>query len=253
MTDNFASFCDDFYLDMYVNTELELPTGRDTILAFFERIQKQYPTMGCFYRRESEYCLQEDRGTGRYRWVTLEAERIASGIINPSGFQDAYDQDKLVLELMPYMLSVNHLDIDSLDVTFAMDFDCQGSHDEVITEALLADTAFSCFSDLPNARPINCSPSVVIALSDDYRTQARCSIESKTKIYDPSDSEKEQDSEEAISLTFTVRQYPVPFEKFNPLKSFNYQCQLAEELMAAKVIPNFVKPLTDIISQKRLK
>jgi hypothetical protein len=253
MTDNFASFCDDFYLDMYVNTELELPTDRDTILAFFERIQKQFPTMGCFYRREGEYCLQEDKNTGRYRWVTLEADRIASGIINPSSFQEAYDQDKLVLELMPYMLSVSHLDIDSLDVTFAMDFDCQGSHDEVIAEAFLANTAFSCFLDLPSAKPINCSPSVVIALSDDYRTQARCSIESKTRIFDPGDSDKEQDSDEAISLTFTVRQYPILSEKFDSLKSFDIQCRLAEELMVAKVIPNFVKPLADIISQKRLR
>ncbi len=41
---SYSSLCDDFYLDMYINTELELPTGRDTILSFFERIQKQFPS-----------------------------------------------------------------------------------------------------------------------------------------------------------------------------------------------------------------
>jgi hypothetical protein len=70
MSNAYSSLCDDFYLDMYVNTELELPTQRDTILAFFERIQKQFGSMGCFYRREdNEYCLEEDRSAGRYRWV----------------------------------------------------------------------------------------------------------------------------------------------------------------------------------------
>jgi len=32
MSNAYSSLCDDFYLDMYVNTELELPTQRDTVL-----------------------------------------------------------------------------------------------------------------------------------------------------------------------------------------------------------------------------
>ncbi len=155
MSNSYSSLCDDFYLDMYINTELDLPTQRDTILAFFERIQKRFPSMGCFYRRENnEYCLEEDRNAGQYRWITLEIDRIGSGVVNPSSFEEAYDQHKLVLELIPYMLSVNHLDIDSLDVTFAMDFDYIGSHDEVIAEALFGSTAFNCLLDLPSARAI---------------------------------------------------------------------------------------------------
>ncbi len=248
---SFSSLCDDFYLDMYINTELDLPTERDTILSFFERIRKQFPSMGCFFRREkNEYCLEEDRGHGQYRWVCLETDRIGSGVVNPSYFEMAYDQDKLVLELVPYMLSVNHLDIDSLDVTLAMDFDCSGSHDEVIAEALLAQSAFNCLLDLPGARPIGCSPAIVVALSDDECTQARISIESKTNVYGP--KRKEQAVDEAISLSFTVRQYPGTNEKFDSLKSFEYQCRLAEELMAEKVVPNFVLPLTETIAQKRL-
>jgi len=130
---SYSSLCDDFYLDMSVNTELDLPTERDTILSFFERIRKQFPSMGCFYRRgNSEYCLEEDRNLGQYRWVSLEMDRISSGVVNPSDFEMAYRQDRLVLELIPYMLSVSPLDIDSLDLTFAMDFDYAGSHDEVI-------------------------------------------------------------------------------------------------------------------------
>jgi hypothetical protein len=211
--------CDDFYLDMSINTELDLPVQRDTILTFFERIQKQFPSMGCFYRRENnEYCLEEDRNSGQYRWVSLEIDRIGSGVVNPSSFEEAYNQDRLILELIPYMLGVNHLDIDSLDVTFAMDFDYAGSHDEVIAEALLAQSAFNGFLDLPSARAINFSPSMVVALSEDCRTQARINVESKTSIAE--DRKQRQSSDEAISLSFTIRQYPKTTEKFDALKSF---------------------------------
>ena len=252
MSCNYSSFCDDFYIDMYVNTELDLPTQRDTILAFFERIQRQFPSMVCFYRRESnEYCLEEDRRTGHYRWIALETDRISSGVVNPASFEDAYNQDRLVLELIPYMLGVNHLDIDSIDVTFAMDFDYEGNHDEVIAEALFAQSAFNCLLDLPCARAIGFSPNVVVAISEDCHTQARISVESKTSIYEP--RKKEQVVDDAISLSFTIRQYPSSTEKFDALKSFEYQCRLAEELMAEKIIPNFVHPLTSVIAQKRLR
>jgi hypothetical protein len=248
---SYSSLCDDFYLDMYINTELDLPTQRDTVLAFFERIQKQFPSMGRFYRRESnEYCLEEDRNLGQYRWISLEIDRISSGVVNPSDFEMAYCQDRLVLELVPYMLSVNHLDINSLDVTVALDFDYAGSHDEIISEALFAQSAFNCLLDLPGARAIGFSPAVVVALSNDCRTQARISIESKTSVYEP--GKKGHVTDEAISLSFTIRQYPTTTEKFDTLKSFEYQCRLSQELMAEQIIPNFVQPLTELIAQKRL-
>ena len=57
---------------MCVNTELELPSQRDTILTFFERMQKQFPSMGNFSRRNNnDCCLQGDRNSGRYRWVSI--------------------------------------------------------------------------------------------------------------------------------------------------------------------------------------
>ncbi|MGD8787684.1 MAG: hypothetical protein PVJ60_09690 [Phycisphaerales bacterium] len=248
---SYSSLCDDFYIDMYINTELDLPTGRDTILSFFERIQKQFPSMGRFYRRESnEYYLEEDRNSGQYRWVSLEVDRIGSGAANPPDFEMAYGKDRLILELIPYMLGVNHLDIDSLDVAFTMDFDCAGSHDEVIAEALLTRSAFDCLLDSNDARCISFSPALVIALSDDDYTQGRISIESKTSVYEP--KKKRRVTDEAISLSFTVRQYPPINMKFDPLESFERQCQLAEELMTEKIVPNFVQPLTEVIAQKRL-
>ena len=251
MANVYSSLCDDFYLDTFVNTELDLSIQSDTVLAFFERVQKQYPTMGCFTRRENnEYSLEEERNSGQYRWVSLELDRVGSGIVNPADLAEVYTQNKFVLDLVPYMLGISHLDVDSLDVAYGMDFYCTGSHDQVIAEAL-GSGAFNCLLDLPSAKAIDYSPSIVVALSDDCRTQARINVESRTSIFDP-DKQPAQPLEEAISLSFTIRQYPLNAGRFDMMQSFERQCRLAEELMADKIIPNLVHPLINVIAQKRL-
>lgn len=247
---SFGSLCDDFYTDMYINTELDLPTQRDTILAFFERVQKQYPTMGCFYRHENnEYCLEEDRRIGQYRWVALEVDRVSSGVVNPAELEVAYSQHRLILDLVPYMLGINSLDIDSLDVTFAMDFDFLGNHNEIIAEALFGSSAFNCLLDSPDTAAVGFSPSMIVALSQDQCTQARISVESKTSVYEP--DQKQDDPDHAISLSLTIRQYRRNNRIFDPVKSFEHQCCLVEEIMTEKIVPNFVRPLTETIAQRR--
>jgi hypothetical protein len=227
-----------------------LPAERDTILTFFERIQRQFPSMGRFLRREkNDYYLEEDHGAGNYRWVSLEGDRIGAGVANPSDFEEAYALDKLVLELMPYMLGVSPLDVDSLDLSFVMDFDCAGNHDEVIAEALFGASAFGALADWPGGKPIVFSPAMVVALSHDERAQARVGLESKTSVYEP--GEKERDRDQAISLSVTVRQYPGTNERFDPVASFHRQCALAEELMSEKIVRYFVQPLTEVIAQRR--
>jgi hypothetical protein len=251
MSGDVSSFCDDFYLDMCVNTELELPEQRDTILAFFERIQKQYPEMGRLSRRNhSEYYLESPQNTGRYRWVCVDSDRLASGMVNPDRYEDAYTQHRFILELAPYMLSLSHLDISSLDVTVTMDFDCPDNHDEVISEALLAGSAFSCLWETPGARPIVVNPVVIVGLNEDCCTQARISIESKTSIYDPRKGKDQTD--QAISLSFTIRQYPQAEVKFDAVRSFRDQCRLLEALLEEKIVPHFVRPLINTIAHRRL-
>lgn len=250
MDNSFNSFCDAFYVDMNVNTELELPSERDTVLTFFERIQKQFPTMGNFCRRDSgDFCLQEERDGEKYRWVSLEVDRICCGCANPRNLQDAYSLQSAVLELAPYMLGLSHLDIDSLDVTFTMDFDYQGNHDEVVADALFGSSAFNSLLELPGTKPIGYSPTIVVALSPDCRTQARIAVEARTNVYEVRSGKYKED--EPISLYFTIRRYPKPNAKFEAKQSFVQQCALAEALMAEKIITDFVKPLTNAIAQRR--
>lgn len=250
MTNSFGSFCDDLFIDMSINTQLELPSGRDTILTFFERLQKQFPKMSDFTRRDNgEYVLEQQDQGQRTRWVGLEVDRIVAGCADPKETDQAYELHHQVLELIPYMLGVSPLDIDSMDVTFAMDFDYQGNHDEVIADALLAGSSFGSLLDMPHARSVNCCPSVIVALSQDRRLQGRIAVESRSTAFDVRSDKIKTD--EPITLYFTVRRYPQPGPDFDTLAAYKEQCGIAEEMMFEKILPNFVQPLNSAIAQRR--
>ena len=120
---HYASLCDDFYVNMNLGTEMELPANRETVLHFFERIQKTYPTMRNFYCRErGDFILEEDKDQGAYRWCTIEPRRVCSGQVNPDSIDAAMEQHKLILELAPYMLSVSPLDCEALDLLVRLRF-----------------------------------------------------------------------------------------------------------------------------------
>lgn len=250
MFEDYSNICDDFSVEMYLNTELELPKQRDTVLTFFERIGKQFPAMGDFYHRNKGFCLEEEREDGQQFWVGLESDRVGAGVVNPADAEEACQLQRLVLELAPYMLGISRLDIGSLDVTFGMDFEYRGNHDEVIAEALFSSSAFSCMLDVPGTKAISFSPTVLFSLSEDFRTQAKITIESKTSAFE--NRTQKYKSDEAISLFLTVRRYPDPGDNFDMLESFQSQLQMVDELMTEKIVPNFAKPLANVITQKRL-
>jgi len=247
---SYSPLCDGFCLDMSIGTELDLPSERDTVLTFFERIKKQFPAMGNFHRRDNgDFSLSEDRHGERYRWVALEIDRICSACADPTDLDDAYNLHSLVLEIAPYMLGLSPLDVSWLDIIFTMDFDYKGNHNEVIADVFFNSTAFNSIIDLPGAKAMGCSPTLLVALSDDCRLQARIGIASRTTVYDVRNQNYKAD--EPISLYCTIRRYPDPDTNFDIAGSFGEQSRIAHQLMDERIIPNFVKPLTNAIAQRR--
>ena len=58
----YTSLCDDFGVYVYMNTKMELPRRRETVLHFFDSLQKIFPKMTDFDCRETgEFVLEEDR------------------------------------------------------------------------------------------------------------------------------------------------------------------------------------------------
>src|SRR5438270_2760389 len=119
----YSSLCDDFGVYVYVNTKMNLPSSRETVLHFFDRLRKSMPTLTDFDCRENgEFVLEEDREQGSYRWVTLETRRLCTGYVNPPGLEAADAHHEHVLETAPYHLDFSQLDCEAMDVLFAFDF-----------------------------------------------------------------------------------------------------------------------------------
>ena len=244
----YDSLADDYYVNLNLNTEMQLPQGRETILGFFERVQKQYPTLRNFYTRENgDFVLEEDKDQGHQRWLSLEPRRICSGHVNPQNPDDAVEQHALVLQLVPYMLSVSPLDCEALDYMLGFDFSYRGNHDELVADALGTGSAFEGMIQAAGAKVLNFEPSITVGLDESCRIQARLMIETRTNAYQVRRGEYPEDQ---ISVYFTVRQYGSldagsSFE--NTLVRLREQ---SDELMQSYVIDHVLRPLAQAISTK---
>ena len=250
MSTSYGSLCDDFYINMRVNTELELPDDRNTILHFCDRIQKQYPTMNTFFQRDDGgFCLSEDSEAGNYKKVVIGADHVFSGAFNPASIEDVNDQNRFILDHMTYALGINHLDINNLEIMYAMDFDYEGNHDAVFAEALFKDTPLTNLLDMHEASPIGFAPSFLIGLTDDCRLQAKVSFESNTSAYNVRTGK--YDDCGSLSVYLTVRQYPVPSERFDCQSAYELQQHYCENLMNDKIIPNIITPIVGELAHRR--
>lgn len=244
----YNSLADDFFVNMNLNTEMALPGQRDTVLGFFERVQKTFPTMRNFYTRESgDFVLEEDKEQGHYRWISIESRRVCSGYVNPPDVESAMQQHRLVLELIPYMLTVSPLDCEALDFMTGFDFSFRGNHDALVAEALGTSSAFEGLADVEGSQVINYEPQITIALDAECRQQARLMIETRTNAYHVRRGDY---PEEQISVYFTVRQYG----SLEPGMTFEQTLEKLrianEQLLQARIIDHVLRPLAQAISAK---
>ncbi len=244
----YNSLCDDFFVNMNLSTEMELPTNRETILHFFERVQKTYPTMRNFYCRDKgDFVLEEDKDGGNYRWCTVENRRICSWQVNPDEVEDAMGQHRLVLELAPYLLSVSPLDCEALDLLFGFDFAYRGNHNQLVSEALGVGPALERFTEMPGATVINHEPSLTLALDEDCRTQCRVSVETRTNAYQVRTGEYPEDP---LSVYVTARQYGSLPPDTTYLETLDRLLGICFDLIDNVVIENVLEPLARTISLK---
>jgi hypothetical protein len=244
----FMTDADDFFVNMSLNTEMELPTARDTVLHYFEQMKKGFPDLTNFFTRESgDLVLEGDKDAGTYRWVAIETRRLGSGHVNPETLEDAYQQHEMVLDLAPHLLMVSSLDCEALDLMYGFDFTYTGNHDEVVAEALGLGSSLEGLLEVPGTRVVNFEPSITLALDEACRLQCRLSVETRTNAYQIRTGEF---PEEQVSVYFTVRQYwgTGPAKTF--VESLRRQREIGEELLVDRVIPKIVRPLAQAIGSK---
>lgn len=177
--------------------------------------------------------------------MVLDAKRLSSGYFNPPDLEACHAQHELALDLAGHLLSVSHLDCESLDVMFGFDFDYRGNHDEVVAQVFGQDTRFESLLRSPGAKLVNFEPNLTIALDESCRRQAKLSIVTRTNSYQVRTN---QFGEESISVYFTVRQYWGVDTDFSFQESYRRQVEIGLELLDSHVIPNVIVPLAETIS-----
>jgi hypothetical protein len=239
---------DDFYVNVHLNTEMELPSNRDTVLHFFEQLKKGISGLRNFHTREAgDFVLESDKDAEEYRWVAIEQRRLGTGHTNPSSLEEAYRQHELVLDLAPPLLTISLLDCEALDVMYGFDFTFEGNHDEVVSEALGVGGALEGLLEIPRTRVIHFEPSLTLALDESCQLQCRLAIETRTNAYQVRTDEYADDQ---ISVYFTIRQYWGSGPDLSFLESFRRQREIGEEVLRRSVIPRVVRPLAQVIASR---
>ena len=239
---------DDYYVNMNLHTEMELPQQRETVLHYFEQLQKRYPQMRNFYTREKgEFVLEEEKDKPSYRWASIESRRVCSGQVNPASVDEAVQQHATVLDLAPFALAVSPLDCESLNVMFGFDFNFRGNHSQLLADALGVCPALEPLIAMPGSRILANEPVLQLALDEECRTQARVSFETRSTAYHVRMGEF---PEEQLSVYVTARRYGSlePGESF--VASMRKLAAVCCDLLDNYVVENVLKPLQNTIALK---
>lgn len=244
----YESLCDEFYVNMHLNTEMDLPENREAVLHFFEQIQRRFPRMLNFYTRDrGEFCLEEEKDSGQYRWVATEPRRLSSGAVNPESVESATEQHRAVLELIPFELSISHLDCESLNFTMGFDYTYRGNQNELLAEALGMAPALEKLTELGNNSVLSYEPVIQLALDPECRTQCRLAVETRTTAYQVRSGEF---SEDQLSVYLTVRR----FDSLRVNEDFGEElvrlAGICEKLTDDYLVENVLQPLQKTIALK---
>lgn len=244
----YGALCDEFYVNVHLNTEMDLPQNREAVLHFFEQIQKRFPNMINFYARErGEFCLEEEKDSGQYRWVSIEPRRLCSGAVNPDSIESAVEQHQTVLQLIPFELSISHLDCESLNFTMGFDYNYRGNQNELLAEALGMSPTLEKLTDFTKNTMLSYEPVIQLALDDDCKTQCRLAFETRTTAYQIRSGEY---GEEPLSVYLTVRRS----DSLSVGEQFGDElvrlAGICEKLTDEYLVENILQPLQKTIALK---
>lgn len=243
---SYASVSDDYSVNLCLGTEMELPLNRETVLHFFEALQKKFPKLKNFYSREKgEFVLEEEKERGFYRWIGIEPKRLTAGHVNPESLEEALLYLETILELAPYYLSLSGLDCEVLDLMYGFDFSFRGNHNQLVAEALGVSPALDELLQAPNTAVVLCEPSLTFALDEDFRWQCRVSVETRTHAYA---MRMREFPDEPISVCVTSRRYGSLDANSTFVQVLRQHRDYCQTLCDKYVIKNVLRPLQQAIA-----
>jgi hypothetical protein len=253
MKADLGAHCDDFYTSSRLFLKLDLPLERETVLHFFDRIRREYPTMRRFRRREDgALVLEENEGEGRdgqpKRWLRLEPGSLRFGYFAPPSADDYRAFANSILETAPYHLTLSELDVDYLELVYGFDLVYAGNHDRLVAETLYADHPFaSLLLGQEAVHTIDCQPSFGITLNGNCDTQAYLEVKSRTTTFEVRTGEFD---DQLLSVYLTIRRYWGFCDQPELAKAYLQLAEIGEDLAARRVVPLVVNPLAHAIASR---
>lgn len=246
MTRDFNTVADDFFVNLNVQTTLDLPNNRETVLHFCEATQKEFASMTSFYRRETgEFVLEGDREGGTYQWMEIQPRHLAAGCFNPSDLAEARRLHSWLLDRSTYFLGMSGLDVECMDVLFGFNLAFRGNRDAIVADVLLAGAPMAALATEGLGKTVESEPSIVVALDESCCTQGRLWVETRSSSYQVRTGDYDP---EPISIYFAVRRYPRIGEVLNLSEMYPVLCKTCEDLADRIVVPQVVLPLASAIA-----
>ena len=241
-TPTFQSLCTDFYVNQKLGLKLDLPDRRETVLDMFDRLRRDFPRLERFRRFDGELALETAELDREFSWVAMRQTSLRSGAVNPGSLEEAYALHARILEVAPYYLSISPLDVDFLEMTYGFDFETEAPRDEIVFDALFADSPLASLVDRQQDTVVDAQPLLGIALTENGDLSAtfdvRCRPRGDTGL--PGDGDP-------ISVFLSVRKQG-PVRSLDDLKTcFASLCGHAKRLAEHRVIPHLVVPIRNAI------
>jgi len=242
----YGGYADDYYVNMNLKTAMDLPAARETVLHFFEQLQRHFPGLKNFYTRErSEIVLEEEKDKGSYRWISVEPRRLSSGYVNPASVEEAMKLHNVVLELAPFALAVSPLDCESLNIMYGFDFTFRGNHNQLLVDALGISPALEKMTHIPGASVLGCDPVLQLAMDEECRTQVRLSMETRTTAFHV---RMREFPEEQLSVYLTARRYGSLENGDSFVAAAGRLAEIGKDLVDNYVVENVLRPLQQNIA-----
>mgnify|MGYP000903452218 CR=1 FL=1 len=238
---NFSALCSDFYVNQKLGLKLDLPDRREPVLDMFDRLRREFPKLDRFRRFDGEIALESTETEREFAWVAMRQTSLRSGAVNPGSLEEAYALHKRILEVSPYFLSISPIDVDHLELIFGFDFETDEPRDEIIFDALYADSPLADLIDRQQDTLIDVQPAIGVSLSLSGDLQASFEVRSRPR---PDMPATESDP---ISVFLTVRKTGGIRALEDLGTVFASLCGHAERLAEHRVIPHLVVPIRNAI------
>ncbi|MGP1272020.1 MAG: hypothetical protein ACTS22_01675 [Phycisphaerales bacterium] len=232
----------DVYVNLKLSLRLDLPRSRETVPEFFDRVRRRYPSMEALKKYRDELALETNGGEGPYRWLAVRSRNIRSGVVNPDAYASAHDLHLHVLEGAPYFLSISALDVESVEVLFGMDLHAGSNHDEIVFNALVADSPLASLVDA-GSTVTDCQP--MLAWTSGLGAGVEAQYEVKTRLHGRGRSDGQP---EPLSVYLTMRRAGPVQELGDLLDVYRRLARIGEELVDERVVPSLIRPIRAAIT-----